>query len=95
MGLRRRGERAPQKRHPQKLHLHDVLPSLPRGKVAISEDGELAAFNTGLVNKRYDDIYACFEPSDKGIEWQFSGLHHRRGARSGKAAREQVPTPSP
>lgn len=44
------------------------------GKVAISEDGELAAFNTGLVNKRYDDIYACFEPSDKGIEWQFSGF---------------------
>ena len=43
-------------------------------KIAISEDGELAAFNTGLVNKRYDDIYACFEPSDKGIAWQFSGF---------------------
>lgn len=33
------------------------------GKVAIAPDGSLAAFNTGLVNDRYDDVFACFEPA--------------------------------
>lgn len=44
------------------------------GKIAVSADGGLAAFNTGLVNTRYEDIYACFEPNDPGRpqKWRFS-----------------------
>lgn len=44
------------------------------GKIAVSEDGALAAFNTGLVNDRYDDIYACFRPSARSIPWEFAGF---------------------
>lgn len=32
-------------------------------KICISEDGRIAAFNTGLVDEHYDDIYACFMPN--------------------------------
>ena len=44
------------------------------GKIAVSADGRMAAFNTGLVNARYEDIYACFEPNDPGRpqKWRFS-----------------------
>lgn len=35
-------------------------------KISISSDGQLAAFNTGLVNNHYDDIYACFIPNKTG-----------------------------
>ena len=44
------------------------------GKVAIAEDGSLAAFNTGLVNPHYEDIYACFEPNNGGGQsaWRFT-----------------------
>ena len=31
-------------------------------KVLISADDSLAAFNTGLLNSHYEDIYACFTP---------------------------------
>ena len=44
------------------------------GKIAIASDGSLAAFNTGLVNDRYDDIFACFEPSTGAIPWEFAGF---------------------
>lgn len=44
------------------------------GKIAIASDGSLAAFNTGLVNDRYDDIFACFEPSTDAIPWEFAGF---------------------
>ncbi len=41
-------------------------------KISVSEDRRLAAFNTGLVNDRYDDIYACFVPNNAGSSpWLF------------------------
>lgn len=45
-------------------------------KVCISRDRQFACFNTGLVDKHYDDIYACFVPNDPGseTEWKFSGF---------------------
>ncbi len=45
-------------------------------KICISDDGMFAAFNTGLVDKHYDDLYACFTPNDPGSEtkWKFSGF---------------------
>lgn len=45
-------------------------------KVCISGDRQFACFNTGLVDKHYDDIYACFLPNEPGseTEWKFSGF---------------------
>lgn len=45
-------------------------------KVCISSDNCFAAFNTGLVDKHYEDIYACFLPNDEGSEtkWKFEGF---------------------
>ena len=45
-------------------------------KVRISGDRQFACFNTGLVDKHYDDIYACFTPNDPGCEteWKFAGF---------------------
>lgn len=45
-------------------------------KVCISSDREFAAFNTGLADNHYDDIYACFVPNAPGsdTEWKFSGF---------------------
>ena len=44
------------------------------GKVCVSSDHRLAAFNTGLVTSRYDDLYACFEPNERpGYQpWRFA-----------------------
>ena len=44
------------------------------GKVAIAADRSFAAFNTGLVDNRFDDIYACFEPHHGLQEWRFCGF---------------------
>lgn len=44
------------------------------GKVLISDDRSFAAFNTGLFDKRYDDICACFEPSQGTLPWKFCGF---------------------
>lgn len=46
------------------------------GKVCISVDKQFAAFNTGLVDKHYDDIYACFIPNDPNSDtpWKFTGF---------------------
>lgn len=43
-------------------------------KICISEDGQLAAFNTGLVDRHYDDLYACFVPNEQNTEtkWKFA-----------------------
>ena len=42
------------------------------GKVLLSEDGRLAAFNTGLVDRHFDEIYACFVPNNAGESpWLF------------------------
>lgn len=45
-------------------------------KVCISKDNQFAAFNTGLVDKHYDDIYACFGPNASGCDtrWKFTGF---------------------
>jgi len=45
-------------------------------KVCISQDRAFAAFNTGLADNHYDDIYACFSPNDpeSGTEWKFTGF---------------------
>ena len=45
-------------------------------KICISADKQFAAFNTGLVDRHYDDIYACFVPNDSGSEtkWKFAGF---------------------
>lgn len=45
-------------------------------KICISSEREFAAFNTGLADNHYDDIYACFVPNDPGsdTEWKFSGF---------------------
>lgn len=44
-------------------------------KVCISSDNMFAAFNTGLVDNHYDDIYACFVPNDfADTKWKFTGF---------------------
>lgn len=45
-------------------------------KVCISDDRQFASFNTGLVDKHYDDIYACFIPNEEGsgTPWKFTGF---------------------
>lgn len=45
-------------------------------KVRISSDKRFAAFNTGLADNHYDDIYACFVPNDPGgeTEWRYAGF---------------------
>lgn len=45
-------------------------------KVCISSDRRFAAFNTGLADNHYDDIYACFVPNDPGgeTEWRYAGF---------------------
>ncbi|MBO4886974.1 MAG: DUF3825 domain-containing protein [Firmicutes bacterium] len=41
-------------------------------KVLVSEDGKLAAFNTGLLTSHYDEIFACFVPNPEGkTAWKF------------------------
>ncbi len=42
-------------------------------KICIAEDESFAAFNTGLVTRNYEDIYACFEPNgDNTSAWRFA-----------------------
>lgn len=45
-------------------------------KICISKDMQFAAFNTGLVDRHYDDIYACFLPNDSASDtrWKFTGF---------------------
>lgn len=45
-------------------------------KICVSADRQFAAFNTGLADNHYDDIYACFVPNDPGCdtEWKFTGF---------------------
>lgn len=43
-------------------------------KICISSDDRLAAFNTGLVDEYFNDIYACFERNTNpdGLKWKFA-----------------------
>lgn len=45
-------------------------------KVCISGDKQFAAFNTGLADNHYDDIYACFTPNESNLDtvWRFAGF---------------------
>lgn len=44
-------------------------------KVCVNESASLAAFNTGLVDPRYEPIHALFAPnSDPRAPWQLSGF---------------------
>ena len=45
-------------------------------KVLVSEDRSFAAFNTGLVDRRYEQIYAMFGPNDsrEQIGWKLLGF---------------------
>lgn len=54
-------------------------------KICVDDTGTFAAFNTGLFDRHYDDIYACFEPaagtrvgseapSPDHAPWRFVGL---------------------
>ncbi len=49
---------------------------LQEEKICISHDRKFAAFNTGLVNHHYDDIYACFVPNvqREKAEWKFEAF---------------------
>ncbi|MDO4442765.1 MAG: DUF3825 domain-containing protein [Slackia sp.] len=71
-------------------------------KVGFSSDEDFAAWNTGLVDKHYEDIYACFEPSDPNdpdaarYSWTFSGFCTAGTGRLGKRlVREFNPLPQP
>ncbi len=71
-------------------------------KVGFSSDEDFAVFNTGLVDKHYEDIYACFEPSDPDkpeearYPWSFSGFCTAGTGRLGKRlVRELNPLPQP
>ncbi|MDI9591098.1 MAG: DUF3825 domain-containing protein [Acidobacteriota bacterium] len=44
-----------------------------QGRVAISGDGALAAFHTGLCTSRGDDLYVCLTKRSGDIPWQFAG----------------------
>ncbi len=41
------------------------------GKVLENEAEGIAAFNTGLVTKTYDPIFACFSPTEGPKKWRF------------------------
>lgn len=45
-------------------------------KICISFDNSFAAFNTGLVDPHYDDIFACFVPNAESttVPWKFEGF---------------------
>ena len=49
---------------------------LAEKKICITKDEQFAAFNTGLVDNRYDDIFACFTPNpiDNSTKWRFAGF---------------------
>lgn len=71
-------------------------------KVGFSADEDFAAWNTGLVDRHYEDIYACFEPSDPDnpeqarYSWTFSGFCTAGTGRLGKRlVRELNPLPQP
>lgn len=52
------------------------------GKICEDPELDFAAFNTGLVNKVYDPLYACFSKKDGADRpWVFSGFC-RAGSRS-------------
>lgn len=67
-------------------------------KVCVSEDKRFAAFNTGLADNHYDDIYACFIPNDPNGEtqWRYAGFCTAASGGLGKQLVDYFnPLPSP
>ena len=44
------------------------------GKVLENREQGIAAFNTGLVDRTYEPLYACFSPSSLGEQWRFEAF---------------------
>lgn len=55
-------------------------------KIAYSCDGRMAAINTGLADKYFNDIYMCFtkDDSDSQYEWKYMGVCTATGRKLGK-----------
>ena len=66
-------------------------------KVLVNEKPALAAFNTGLVDPRYEPIHALFRPNDHPrTPWQLSGFCIAgEGADGQNLVRHFAPIPSP
>ena len=68
-------------------------------KIGYSSDETFCAFNTGLVDTHYDDIYACFERNEKTEAfqpWSFTSFCTAGTGRYGKQlVRELNPLPQP
>ena len=47
---------------------------LDQDRLAVSDDGSFASFNTGLTTSLGDDIYACLTRRKGDIPWQFAGF---------------------
>lgn len=56
-------------------------------KICINEDQTFAAFNTGLVDYAYEDIYACFIPNleSKSSKWKFQCFCRKAERGEGKS----------
>ena len=55
--------------------LHTFQRLVLEGKVIVNERASLAAFNTGLVDRRYETIYALFASKDDPRQpWQLAGF---------------------
>lgn len=55
------------------------------GMVFEDEDAQFAAFNTGLVNKTYEAIYACFTANERGPQpWIFQEFCYAGQSGAGK-----------
>lgn len=66
-------------------------------KVLVNENASLAAFNTGLVDHRYEPIHALFAPQDDPrAPWQLAGFCNAgEGANGQNLVRHFSPLPSP
>lgn len=62
------------------LHVED------EGKIAYAsdEDGKMAVFSTGLVNKSFQDIYCFCVPNDRGKPWRVDMFCTRGSGHAGK-----------
>lgn len=74
--------------HPNEYgHMHEILYNYitytffrlkQEDKIMFSNSRHLAAFNSGLVDSFYNDIYVCFEPNTYDFpEWRYVGLAAR------------------
>ena len=65
-------------------------------KVLVTEDCRTAAFNTGLVDVRYEPIYALFSPNENAIPWRLDGFCFAgEGSLGQTLSRRFYPLPQP